>query len=93
MQCECKINGKIVSDICPTHLKVCESFGNNLLAEAIKAGGSDCRTNAMLTGDRRDEVARILEIVAKDGLPEPRDLDVALDAIEQSYLHTDNSDK
>ena len=30
----------------------------------------------------RDEVARILEIVARDGLPEPRDLDVALDAIE-----------
>lgn len=32
----------------------------------------------------RDEVARILEIVAKDGLPNPRDLDVALDAIEQA---------
>jgi len=30
----------------------------------------------------RDELARILEIVAKDGLEGPRDLDVALDAIE-----------
>lgn len=35
----------------------------------------------MLTGACREEVARILEIVAKDGLPGPRDLDVALDAI------------
>lgn len=35
-----------------------------------------------MTEDERDEIARILEIVAKDGLPEPRDLDVALDAIE-----------
>lgn len=31
---------------------------------------------------QRAEVARILEIVARDGLPGPRDLDVALDAIE-----------
>lgn len=29
----------------------------------------------------RDELARIVETVAQDGLPEPRDLDVALDAI------------
>ena len=29
----------------------------------------------------RDEVAEVLEVVALDGLPEPRDLDVALDAI------------
>lgn len=29
----------------------------------------------------RDEIARIIEIVAQDGLPHPRDLDVALDAI------------
>lgn len=35
----------------------------------------------ILTGDVRDEIARILEIVARDGLPGPRDLDVALDAI------------
>lgn len=34
------------------------------------------------TDDEREEVARILEIVAKDGLPHPRDLDVALDAIQ-----------
>lgn len=31
---------------------------------------------------QREEIARILEIIAEDGLPEPRDLDVALDAIE-----------
>ena len=31
--------------------------------------------------DRRAELAAILEIVAKDGLDGPRDLDVALDAI------------
>lgn len=30
----------------------------------------------------REELARILEIVARDGLDGPRDLDVALDAIE-----------
>ena len=34
-----------------------------------------------LQGAAREEVARILEIVAADGLPNPRDLDVALDAI------------
>lgn len=34
----------------------------------------------MLQGDMREEVARILETVAQDGLPR-RDLDVALDAI------------
>ncbi|MGE0533119.1 MAG: hypothetical protein AB7P35_17550 [Hyphomonadaceae bacterium] len=28
----------------------------------------------------RDEIARILEIVARDGLPQPRDLDAAADA-------------
>lgn len=43
-----------------------------------------------LTGERRDEIARILETVAKDGLPGPRDLDVALDAIESAYMHTPN---
>jgi hypothetical protein len=93
MQCDCQIDGNVVSDICPTHLKVCESFGNNLLAEVLKAGGSDYRTNAKLTGERREEVARILEIAVKEGFPGPRDLDAALDAIEQAYLHTDNSDK
>jgi hypothetical protein len=30
----------------------------------------------------RDEAAEVLETVARDGFPEPRDLDVALDAIE-----------
>lgn len=29
----------------------------------------------------REEVAAILEAVARDGLPQPRDLDVAIDAI------------
>lgn len=35
----------------------------------------------IMTDDQRDEIARILETVAADGLPDPRDLDVALDAI------------
>lgn len=35
----------------------------------------------MLTGERRDEIAAILATIARDGLPGPRDLDVALDAI------------
>jgi histone H3/H4 len=30
----------------------------------------------------REEAAKVLKTVARDGLPEPRDLDVALDAIE-----------
>lgn len=33
----------------------------------------------------RDELAEILTVVARDGLPGPRDLDVALDAIEEIY--------
>ena len=36
------------------------------------------------TEEEREEIARILEIVARDGLPEPRDLDVALDAIQSA---------
>lgn len=39
----------------------------------------------MLTPEERDEVAQILETVAKEGLPGPRDLDVALDAIDEIY--------
>ncbi len=34
----------------------------------------------------REEVAEVLQAVARDGLPEPRDLDVALDAIECSIM-------
>lgn len=34
-----------------------------------------------LEGATRDAVAEILETIARDGLPGPRDLDVALDAI------------
>jgi len=34
-----------------------------------------------LTGDTRAAIADILETIARDGLPGPRDLDVALDAI------------
>lgn len=41
-------------------------------AVAVPLEGSD---------DAREEIARILETVARDGLPGPRDLDVALDAI------------
>ena len=38
---------------------------------------------------QREEVARILEQIASEGLPHPRDLDVALDAIDQivSFKH------
>lgn len=38
----------------------------------------------MIAGTRRDEVARILEQVAKEGLDHPRNLDAAIDAIEQA---------
>lgn len=44
------------------------------------------------TEEQREEVARILEMVAKDGLPGPRDLDVALDAIEAGLSTGDASD-
>ena len=37
-----------------------------------------------LPEEEREEIARILEIVAKDGLPGPRDLDVAIDAIQSA---------
>lgn len=34
-----------------------------------------------MTEEQRDEVARILEMIAAEGLPHPRNLDAALDAI------------
>lgn len=34
-----------------------------------------------ISGEARDEIARILEQVAKEGLDHPRDLDAAIDAI------------
>lgn len=34
-----------------------------------------------ISGETRDEIARILEQVAKEGLDHPRDLDAAIDAI------------
>ena len=37
-----------------------------------------------LTEDSRQAIADILETIAREGLPGPRDLDVALDAIESS---------
>ena len=42
----------------------------------------------MLTGERRDEIADILATIARDGLPGPRDLDVALDAISSCMKST-----
>lgn len=36
----------------------------------------------------RDEVAKVLERVATEGLPGPRDLDVALDAIQACITPT-----
>lgn len=41
------------------------------------------------TEEQRDEVARILTMIAEDGLPHPRDLDSALDAIEQTISWPD----
>ena len=34
-----------------------------------------------MTDEQREEIARILEMIAKEGLPHPRNLDAALDAI------------
>ncbi len=34
-----------------------------------------------MTEEQREEVARILETIAREGLPHPRNLDAALDAI------------
>ena len=34
----------------------------------------------------REDIARILETIARDGLEGPRDLDVALDAISESIV-------
>ena len=45
-----------------------------------------------ITGKRRDEVARILEMVANDGLSGPRDVDVAIDAIESAMQWPDDDD-
>jgi hypothetical protein len=36
-------------------------------------------------GGRRQEAARILEMIAAEGLPHPRNLDAALDALEDIY--------
>lgn len=63
---------------------------------AVQPGGpylvdwNACRRRATeLTGDRREAVAKILRMVAADGLPGPRDLDVALDAIESAIRDCD----
>ncbi len=39
--------------------------------------------------EQREEVARILELVASDGLPHPRNLDAALDAIADAMVLPD----
>lgn len=36
--------------------------------------------------EQRAEIAVVLETIAKDGLPGPRDLDVALDAIQSTVF-------
>lgn len=41
------------------------------------------------TPEEREEIAEILKRIAEDGLPGPRDLDVAIDAIEQCIDGTD----
>ena len=35
-----------------------------------------------MLGRQRNEIAKVLKVVAEDGLPGPRDLDAALDHIE-----------
>lgn len=40
-----------------------------------------------ITSAARDEIARILEQVAQDGLPHPRHLDSAIDAILQAVCN------
>ncbi len=53
---------------------------------------STFRAAMVLTGKRRAEIAKILKWAAKDGLPTPFDLDVALDAIEIAYMLVPNDD-
>ncbi|MGE5510280.1 MAG: hypothetical protein ACM31O_03400 [Bacteroidota bacterium] len=43
-----------------------------------------------LTGDVREQVAEILQTIARDGLPGPRDLDVALEAIGSTILDAED---
>lgn len=44
-------------------------------------------------GDQRDEIAKILTSIAKDGLPGPRDLDVVIDSIERICFSNDGYGK
>lgn len=46
----------------------------------------------MMSDNLREEIARILEIVARDGLSNPRDLDVALDAIQAAIEADKNAE-
>jgi hypothetical protein len=43
-----------------------------------------------MTPTQRDEVARILQEVAADGMPHPRNLDAALDAIDATLFQDDD---
>lgn len=38
---------------------------------------------------QREEIARILEMIAAEGLPHPRNLDAAIDAITDVFLQTE----
>ena len=38
-----------------------------------------------MTDEQREEIARILEMIAEGGLPHPRNLDAALDAISDAF--------
>lgn len=42
------------------------------------------------TEEQRDEVARILTLVAEEGLDHPRNLDSALDAISETLIPVEN---
>jgi hypothetical protein len=53
------------------------------------AAGAASATAGDPDNKRRDELARILAMVAADGFPGPRDLDGALDAIEQLFTRSE----
>lgn len=90
-----KINGREVLEKMMPELAKSDSLNGHITASILeilekqspKLSTSSYPADRIAKADRRAEVATILEMIAKDGLPGPRDLDVALDAIEQVFLH------
>lgn len=56
------------------NLRQADATGSGGRGEAFNPDPLEC-------GVLREEIAAVVEVVARDGLPGPRDLDVALDAI------------